>query len=117
MLFLWQFPHFMAIAWMYREDYARAGYRVLPFGKRRDRFVAWQSILPASVLVPMSLLPPPLGHAGLVYLIGAFILSSGFLYFAVQLAIRKSNRAAHQLLFASILYFPLVFSLVVLDGR
>src|SRR4029077_1289117 len=60
-LFLWQFPHFMAIAWMYREDYQRAGYQVLPPGTSRDRFVAWQSVLPAVALIPFSLLPTFLG--------------------------------------------------------
>src|SRR6202166_2249294 len=57
MVFLWQFPHFMAIAWMYREDYARAGYLVLPLDERRERYVVWQSLGVSSVLIPMSLIP------------------------------------------------------------
>jgi len=64
MLFVWQFPHFMAIAWLYREDYDRAGYLVLPCGQRRIRFMAWQSVLPALALIPLSLIPVLLGSAG-----------------------------------------------------
>jgi protoheme IX farnesyltransferase len=117
MLFLWQFPHFMAIAWMYREDYARAGYLVLPHGERRGGFMVWQSLMPLLVLALMIPTPVFLGQAGLLYLIGASVLSSGFLGFGAQLALRKSNRAARQLLFASIIYLPLVFILLVLDKR
>ena len=116
-VFLWQFPHFMAIAWMYREDYARAGYLVLPHGERRGRFMAWQSVMPLLVLALMIPTPVLLGQAGLLYLIGASVLSSGFLCFGAQLALRKSNLAARQLLFASIIYLPLVFVLMVLDKR
>jgi len=115
MLFLWQFPHFMAIAWMYREDYARAGYLVLPFGEQRGPFMAWQSLVPSFVLVPLSLTPAFLGHAGLIYSLGALLLSGGFLYYGTQLALRRSNPPARRLLFASIIYLPLVFLLMMLD--
>jgi len=115
MLFLWQFPHFMAIAWLYREDYDRAGYLVLPRGKRRNRFVAWQSVLPALALIPLSLIPVFLGSAGPVYAVGDLLLGSYFFYCAAQLALRHSNAVARQLLFASIIYLPFVFVLMVLD--
>jgi protoheme IX farnesyltransferase len=115
MLFLWQFPHFMAIAWMYREDYDRGGYLVLPPGERRGRFMAWQTVMPLLALVPLSLTPALLGRAGLVHLIGALILSAVFLYFGVQLAFRRSRSNARRLLFASIIYLPLVLVLMVLD--
>jgi len=115
MLFLWQFPHFMAIAWLYREDYDRAGYLVLPRGKRRNRFVAWQSVLPALALIPLSLIPVFLGSAGPVYAVGALLLGSYFFYCAAQLTLRHSNAVARQLLFASIIYLPFVFVLMVLD--
>ena len=115
MLFLWQFPHFMAIAWMYREDYARAGYLVLPFGEERGPFMAWQSVVPSLALVPLSLAPAFLGHAGLIYSVGALLLSGGFLYYGAQLALRRSNPPARRLLFASIIYLPLVFLLMMLD--
>jgi heme o synthase len=115
MLFLWQFPHFMAIAWMYREDYARAGYLVLPFGERRGPFMASQSLLPPLALVPLSLTPTFLGYAGFVYLVGALLLSSSFFYYGARLALGRSNATARRLLFASIIYLPLLFLLMVLD--
>ena len=115
MLFLWQFPHFMAIAWMYREDYARAGYLVLPFGIRRGPFMAWQSLVAPLALIPLSLTPTFLGHAGLIYAVGALLLGSGFFYYGARLALRRSNVIARRLLFASIIYLPLVFFLMMLD--
>src|SRR6202040_1301698 len=75
-VFLWQFPHFMAIAWMYREDYSRAGYLVLPAGELRDRFVVWQSFVVSLVLVLLTLLPTISGESGHVYSGGALILGS-----------------------------------------
>jgi protoheme IX farnesyltransferase len=114
-LFLWQFPHFMAIAWMYREDYRRAGYQVLPPGADRDRFVAWQSILPAVALIPLSLLPTFLGTADRTYLVGAFLLSSGFSCYAARLAFRRSNVSARGLLLASIFYLPALLVLWMLE--
>jgi protoheme IX farnesyltransferase len=112
LLFLWQFPHFMAIAWMYRDDYARAGYLVLPRGESRGSFVICLTLLPLVVLIPVLLTPGLLGHAGRGYQIGASLLGSGFLYFGTQLAFRKSNSDARRLLLASIVYLPLVFVLL-----
>jgi heme o synthase len=114
-LFLWQFPHFMAIAWMYREDYGRAGYLVLPPGASRDRFVAWQSVLPTVALIPLSLLPTFLGAADRAYLIGALLLSSGFAWYAIQLSLRRSNASARRLLLASIFYLPALLVLWMLE--
>jgi heme o synthase len=113
-LFLWQFPHFMAIAWMYREDYARAGYRVLPIGTEKTRFMGWQSVLPALALVSVAFAPMALRHANPVFVTGTLLLSLGFLYFAARLALIRSNQSARRLLLVSILYLPLVFLLVVL---
>jgi heme o synthase len=115
MLFLWQFPHFMAIAWMYREDYERAGYRVLPRGQFRHRFVAFQSVIPALLLVPINLIPAFLGDEGRIYLAGAAMLGLTFSYFAARLALSRSNATARQLLLASIVYLPSVFLLLLLD--
>ena len=114
-LFLWQFPHFMAIAWMYREDYARAGYLVLPRGESNAGFMRWLIMLPLFVLILVSLIPVFIGHAGRVYAVGALLVDSSFLYFGAQLALRKSNSVARQLLLASIAYLPLVFILLMLD--
>src|SRR6202142_959744 len=116
MLFLWQFPHFMAIAWMYREDYFRAGYLVLPSGKSKAGFMGWLTVLPLLGLNLVSLIPAFTGHAGPVYPVGAMLLGSSFLYFGVQLVRRKSNLAARRLLQASIVYLPLVFILLMV-GR
>jgi len=115
MLFLWQFPHFMAIAWMYREDYDRAGYQVLPSGENRYRFVAFQSVVPALLLVPISLIPALLGDEGRIYFAGAALLGLSFLFYAARLAVDRSNVIARQLLLASIIYLPAVFLLMLLD--
>jgi heme o synthase len=113
-LFLWQFPHFMAIAWMYREDYERAGYQVLPLGTEKARFMGWQSMLPALALVSVVSAPMALRHANPALVAGTLLLSLGFLYFAARLALIRSNQSARRLLLISILYLPLVFLLVVL---
>jgi protoheme IX farnesyltransferase len=113
-LFLWQFPHFMAIAWMYREDYKRAGYEVLPQGRKKDQFVGWQSVLPALALVSVTLAPLALRHANPVFTVGTLLLSLSFLYFAAKLALIRSNGSARRLLLFSVVYLPLVFALQVL---
>ena len=114
-LFLWQFPHFMAIAWIYREDYVRAGYVVLPRGERKAQFVTWGSVLPILFLFPVSIAPTLLGRAGLPYATAALILTSAFLYCGVELALHKSNTVAKRLLFASIIYVPLIFLLMMIN--
>src|SRR6201997_2728817 len=114
-LFLWQFPHFMAIAWIYREDYDRAGYLVLPTGEERGRLVAWQSVLPSVALIPLSLTPALLGYAGYLYLAGALLLGVGYSYQAAQLALHRSNAVARRLLLASIVYLPSLFLLMLFD--
>ncbi|HXZ81728.1 MAG TPA: heme o synthase [Terriglobales bacterium] len=106
MLFLWQFPHFMAIAWMYREDYDRAGYLVLPRGNGRVPFVMLQTLLPLLALVPISILQSPTRHATIFYC-AAVLLSEGFLYFGLEFGIQRSRTAARRLLTASIVYLPL----------
>jgi protoheme IX farnesyltransferase len=116
-VFLWQFPHFMAIAWMYREDYARAGYFVLPPSGVRELFVVWQSSLPALVLLGVALVPAIRGEAGIVYLAGALVLGGGFLCYSARFAFQMSIVSARQLLFASILYLPVLFTLLALDKK
>ena len=113
-LFLWQFPHFMAIAWMYREDYARAGYLVLPPDDHvRAHLVKLQTVLPLLALVLLSLLLGLMGGAKF-YLIGALLLNAGFFYYAAQFVLRRSNSAARRLLAASIIYLPTLFVVMVL---
>jgi heme o synthase len=113
-LFLWQFPHFMAIAWMYREDYARAGYAVLPKGREKARFMGWQSVLPSLALIPTAVASLILQHANQVLVVATLLLSLSFLFFAARLAGICSNGAARQLLLVSVVYLPLVFLLHVL---
>jgi heme o synthase len=116
-VFLWQFPHFMSIAWLYREDYARAGYLVLPTSKLRDRFVAWQSLLPALGLFIVGIAPALRGQSGIAYFAGALVLGVVFLYCSARFALQRSIVCARQLLFASILYLPVLFALIALDKK
>ena len=116
-LFLWQFPHFMAIAWMYRDDYQRAGYRVLPATDRRCAFVNWMTVLPLLVLIPLTLLFAFFGHANAIYALGALFAGSVFLYYGSVLVLEKSNRHARRLLFASIAYLPVVFAFLIASSK
>jgi protoheme IX farnesyltransferase len=116
-VFLWQFPHFMAIAWMYREDYARAGYLVLPAGKSRDRIVAWQTLLPSLALFAVVLAPAIRGESGIVYPAGALVLGALFLFYSARFTLRMSTVSSRQLLFASIIYLPVLFALLAWDKK
>jgi heme o synthase len=109
-VFLWQFPHFMAIAWMYREDYDRAGYLVLPKGNARTPFVTLETLLPLLALVAISIVQFPTRHAAIFYCVGA-LLSLGFLYFGLEFVFQRSRATARRLLAASIVYLPLLFAL------
>ena len=114
-LFLWQFPHFLAIAWMYREDYSRAGILMLPVVEPEGRITAQQIVVYTVMLLPVSLLPTVLGLSGNLYLYGATILGVLFLYTSVRAAFSKSRQQARRLLLASVLYLPLLFILMVFD--
>jgi heme o synthase len=110
MLFLWQFPHFMAIAWMYREDYDRAGYLVLPKGNARVPFVIVETLLPLPALVAISIMQSPARHAVTFYALVA-LLGTGFAYFGWEFVFERSRIAARRLLMASIIYLPLLYGL------
>lgn len=114
-LFLWQFPHFLAIAWMYREDYSRAGILMLPVVEPDGRVTGQQIVVYTLMLLPVSLLPAALGISGRIYLCGAIILGLLFLYYSVCAAFSQSRQQARRLLLASVLYLPLLFILMVLD--
>src|SRR5882762_655329 len=114
-LFLWQFPHFLAIAWMYREDYSRAGILMLPVVEPDGRVTAQQIVVYTVLLLPVSLLPTALGISGKVYLVGAIILGVLFLCSSVRAAFSKSKQEARRLLLASVIYLPVLFILMVLD--
>jgi protoheme IX farnesyltransferase len=117
MLFFWQFPHFMSIAWIYREDYTRARYLVLPDGELRDRFVVWQTLAPSLALIGVSLVPAINGESGLAYSFGSVILGSIFSYYGERFLFNKSNVTARQLLAASIVYLPAVLVLMILGKK
>lgn len=114
-LFFWQLPHFLAIAWMYRDEYAQAGYVMLPVvdpeGTRTGRLAVSHTL----GLLPVSLSPFLFQLAGPIYLVGAFILSLVFVWFAVQFSRHLTRTHARQLFFTSIIYLPLLLGLLVLD--
>ncbi|MBI3653945.1 MAG: protoheme IX farnesyltransferase [Acidobacteria bacterium] len=114
-LFLWQFPHFLAIAWMYRDDYARAGIKMLPVVEPEGRITSQQIVLYTVMLLPVSLLPTLVQVSGWVYFGGAIILGLGFLYFSILAALRRTTWQARRLLLASVIYLPLLFALMVLN--
>ena len=112
-LFLWQFPHFMAIAWIYREDYARADYFVLP-AQNEQRFMTWLTGAPSLALVLLSLAAVASNRGGAFTYIATVILGSGLLYYASRQILLRSRIAARELLKATIVYLPLEFLILVL---
>jgi protoheme IX farnesyltransferase len=114
-LFVWQFPHFLAIAWMYRDDYARAGIRMLPVVEPDGMSTSRQIVLYASTLIPVSLFPVLLGMSGKIYLVGSLLLGGWFLYTGVRVALDRTNVRARQVLLASVIYLPLIYGLMVFD--
>jgi len=117
MQFLWQFPHFFAIAWMYREEYAKAGILMLPVVEPEGRLTARQIVMFAIMLLPVSLAPFFLGLAGPVFLVGAILLGIWFLWTSIQSARAKTKDKAKRLLLVSVIYLPLLFILMVADKR
>ena len=115
-LFLWQFPHFLAIAWMYRDDYARAGIKMLPVIEPDGRITGQQMISYTALLVPVSLMPTMVHLAGAVYFYGALTLGLGFLYYGARAALNRTTWQARRLLLASVLYLPALFALMVLNS-
>ncbi len=116
-LFLWQFPHFLAIAWMYRDDYARGGITMLPVVEPGGESTGRQIVIYSAALIPVSLVPTLLGVTGTLYLIGALISGLIFLRFGAQAAMVKSTMQARRLLQASVVYLPLVYALMMIDKK
>lgn len=115
MLFLWQFPHFLAIAWMYREDYARAGIRMLPVVDPSGAATYRRVLLAALVLLPVSLLPALMGMAGVRYFFGAIVLGAALVQVCLWAARSKTNVRAKWLMHATVLHLPLLLGLWMLD--
>jgi protoheme IX farnesyltransferase len=116
-LFLWQVPHFLAIAWIYREDYLRAGLRMLPTVDATGGMTGRQMVGYCLALIPVSLAPVALGLAGPVYLIGAVLLGAGFLANALGFLRTTSNAQARRVLRASLVYLPVLLALLLLQGQ
>ncbi len=114
-LFLWQFPHFYSIAWMYKEDYARAGIRMLPVVEPDGRSTARQILLFGLALIPVSLVPGMLGMAGRIYLAGALLLGLWFLSAGVRVARQRTMARARAVLLTSVVYLPFLYGLMLLD--
>jgi protoheme IX farnesyltransferase len=114
-VFLWQMPHFLAIAWMCREDYARAHFPMLPVLEPDGRSTAAQIVLYGAVLIPVSLLPAALGFAGHVYFSAAFILGALFLALGLRFARRRERDTARHLFLGSVAYLPLLWTVMLLD--
>ena len=113
MQFLWQFPHFFAIAWMYREQYKKAGILMLPVVEPSGALTFRQIILFTIMLVPVSIAPFIFGISGTVFLVGAILLGLWFLYAGVRSALDRSNERARTLLLVSVIYLPFLFILMV----
>ena len=115
-LFFWQLPHFLAIAWMYRDDYARGGLRMLPIVDATGRKTAWVMIVTALMLTAASLLPLVIGMAGPVYAVGAVLLGLMFVWRGVEFQRDRTDRRARRVLRASLLYLPGVLGLLMIDA-
>lgn len=116
-LFLWQFPHFLAIAWMYREEYGKAGILMLPVVEKDGRITARQIVMFGMLTVVTSLAPFFLGFAGWIYLVAAVALGVWFMIASIRAAKSKTFQSARSLLFATVAYLPLLLLVLVLDKR
>ena len=124
-LFLWQMPHFFSLAWLYRKDYSRAGYRLLTVVDERGTRTSRHVLANCSALIPMSLIPSVIGMTSTFYFIGALVAGIVFLFFGIMFAasfisaqeenLVRTNLSARRLFFASLVYLPVLFILMVID--
>ncbi|MEJ2151953.1 MAG: heme o synthase [Gemmatimonadota bacterium] len=114
-LYLWQFPHFLAIAWMYRDDYARARLPMLPVVDPDGGSTGRQVALYSLALLPVSLIPTVLGLAGSVYFFGALVAGLIFLGFGLAMTVNRERASARRLLLASVTYLPILLALLLVD--
>jgi heme o synthase len=119
-LFVWQFPHFFSIAWLYREDYAKGGIKMLPVVEEDGRSTAWRILIYSIALIPISILPSVMGMAGNIYFAGAVVLGLALLYFGARLTFLNlpltsapSKMRARHVLQATVIYLPLLFALMM----
>ncbi|HTS24927.1 MAG TPA: heme o synthase [Bryobacteraceae bacterium] len=116
-LFVWQFPHFDAIAWMYRDDYARGGIRMLPVIDPDGESTARRIVFCSLLLIPISLVPSFLGMTGALYAAAAIVAGLGVLYFGSRLRGERTLSRAHALLLATVFYLPALLGVMVFDRR
>src|SRR5712691_8398345 len=114
-MFLWQMPHSLAIGWLYREDYARAGFRLLPVVDPDGKSTGRQIVSNCLALLAVGLIPTLIGFAGVMYFFCALALGSIFLWYGVLLALSCSQAAARRLLFASLVYLPVLLAVMAFD--
>ena len=122
-MFVWQFPHFLSIAWLYREDYERGGVRMLPVVESNGRSTVWRILAYSAALIPVSVLPTAIGMAGRVYLVGAVILGAMLFRVSMGMAmpqlpatVAASKPPARRLLRATIIYLPVLFALMMVNA-
>jgi protoheme IX farnesyltransferase len=116
-VFMWQMPHFLAIAWMYRDEYARAGMPLLPVIEPDGRSTGRQAVIYTAVLIPLSLLPTGVGLATAWYLVGAITLGAILMVLSLEFAAKRNRDTARRLFFGSILYLPILWAILVFDHR
>jgi len=114
-VFLWQIPHFMAIAWMYRDDYRKAGFPMLPVVEPSGRRAGRQALLYTAALVPVTLVPTLVGVSGAIYAACAALLGAALLWLAIQFANTRTDRSARALFFGSITYLPLLWIAMIMN--
>ena len=116
-VFMWQMPHFLAIAWLYRDDYARAGMPLLPVIEPDGRSTGRQAVLYTAALIPLSMLPTVVGLATAWYLVGAIALGAILMVMSLEFSMKRNVATARRLFFTSILYLPILWALLVFDHR
>ena len=116
-VFMWQMPHFLAIAWMYRDEYARAGMPLLPVIEPDGRSTGRQAVLYTAALIPLSMMPMGVGLATARYLVGAITLGAVLMFLSVEFSAKRDLATARRLFFGSILYLPILWALLVFDHR
>lgn len=114
-IFFWQFPHFLSIAWIYRDEYSKAGIKMLPVVDKNGKLTVRQVIIFTFLLIATSIIPFLSGMTGTLYLITAISFGAYFLYCSLEMARKKSINAARKVLIASVLYLPLIFALMVIN--
>ena len=122
-MFVWQFPHFLSIAWLYREDYAQGDIRMLPVVDADGKSTVWRILAYSAALIPVSLLPVAMGMAGRIYLVGAILMGAALLRVSMGMAYPRmpataaaSKPSARRLLRATIIYLPALFALMMVNS-